>query len=165
MGFSPTGSLIALALLAPNLLLVIFPPLRGTLPPSDFGLTFAVLERAGQAACVAVVTFSKASFDGRPIGPWFFLMVVCIAAYYGLWARYLGGGRDATAVYRPIGAIPIPMALIPVLAFAFAALWGGSRWLLLATVVLAIGHWTTTWRGYRALTRRERQPGRPRPTP
>jgi len=152
-GFSLVGLLIAVAVLAPNLLLVVLPPLKGELPTSRPALVFVVLERVGQAACLAVLILFGTTFDGRQPDVFFALMVLAIAAYYGLWLRYLALGRDATALYSPLGFLPIPMAILPVLAFALAAGWGGSVWLLIAAVVLAIGHWTTSWHS-RAQARR-----------
>ncbi len=48
--------------------------------------------------------------------------------------------------------IAIPLAVFPVLAFGFAALWGRSPLLGVAAVVLAIGHWAVSWNTYVQLT-------------
>jgi hypothetical protein len=75
-------------------------------------------------------------------------MLGCIVTYYGLWFRYIGSGREFSSLWLPFLFIPIPLAVIPVCAFGFAALWGRSPWLGAATVILAIGHITVTWISY-----------------
>jgi len=141
------GTLIAAAILLPNLLLAVFPP-RTDLPQPKVGFVFVALERAGQLGCLVLLIFAPGEFS-RPI--WGVLVGASIALYWGLWSRYLAS-RDARALFAPFGVIPIPMAVFPVLAFAFAAAWASSLSLAAATAVLAVGHLTVSWKGYRALT-------------
>ena len=140
------GTLIAAAVLLPNLLLVAFPP-RNDLPQPRVGFVFVALERAGQLGCLVLLIFAPGEFS-QPI--WGVLVAASIALYWGLWSRYLAS-RNARALFAPLGFIPIPMALFPVLAFAFSAAWAESLSLAAATVVLAVGHLTVSWRSYRAL--------------
>ena len=140
------GTLIAAAVLLPNLLLVAFPP-RNALPQPRVGFVFVALERAGQLGCLVLLVFAPGEFS-QPI--WGVLVAASIALYWGLWSRYLAS-RNARALFAPLGFIPIPMALFPVLAFAFSAAWAESLSLTAATVVLAVGHLTVSWRSYRAL--------------
>ena len=142
------GALIAAAVLLPNLLLVAFPP-HNELPQPHVGIVFTALERAGQLGCLVLLIFAPGEFS-QPI--WGVLVAASIALYWGLWSRYLAG-RDARALFAPFGFIPIPMAVFPVLAFAFAAAWGSSLSLAAATAVLAFGHLTVSWKSYRALAR------------
>jgi len=141
------GTLIAVAILLPNLLLAFFPP-RTELPQPKVGFVFVALERAGQLGCLVLLIFAPGEFS-QPI--WGVLVGASIALYWGLWSRYLAS-RDARALFAPFGVIPIPMAVFPVLAFAFAAAWASSLSLAAATAVLAVGHLTVSWKGYRALT-------------
>jgi len=140
------GTLIASAVLLPNLLLVAFPP-RNDLPQPKVGFVFVALERAGQLGCLVLLIFAPGEFS-QPI--WGVLVAASIALYWGLWSRYLSS-RDARALFAPFGIIPIPMAVFPVLAFAFAAAWAASLSLAAATAVLAVGHLTVSWKSYRAL--------------
>jgi hypothetical protein len=41
------------------------------------------------------------------------------------------------------------MAIFPVFAFGFAALWGKSIYLGLAVIILAIGHFVNSWYTYK----------------
>jgi len=145
MGFSGIGLLIAISILAPSCLLLIFPP-ASPHPSGNSGLLFTLLERAGQACCLLLLVFSHDSFENAPVNATFVLMAACITVYYGLWLRYLSRGRHITLLYDSLGPIPIPMAVFPVFAFGFAAIWGNSPWIGIATIVLAVGHWITSWK-------------------
>jgi hypothetical protein len=146
VSFSWVGLAIGLAVLAPNLLLLRFPPRDGMRRvPVPLGLT--ILERAGQAGCLALVAF--------PLGehPWWLVGVTAAElAYLALWARYLLRGRTFALLYRRLGPLPVPMAVFPVLAFGLAAAWGASPWLAVATVVLAAGHIPASWLIARTVT-------------
>jgi len=140
-GFSLIGLAIALAVLAPNLLLPVFPPVGGIPRTKDAGLPFTILERAGQVGCLALLAASGERFDH--FSAWIPPLAICVGAYWALWARYVVR-RRFDQLYASLGAIPVPMAVFPVLAFGFAALWASSWWLGIAMVVLAIGHLTTS---------------------
>ncbi len=154
MGFSLTGLGIVAAIFLPNLLLLPFPP-RGAAPirpPAP--LVIRILERLGQAGCVAVPVISQQAFDSARIDGWFVLMLVSIALYEFLWVRYLPRGRTYAVLFGPLGVIPVPMALFPVLAFGFAAAWSRSIWIGIAAIVLGVGHLAVSWR----LRTRAREP-------
>jgi hypothetical protein len=92
-----------------------------------------------------LLVISETNFEETNINIWFFLMIVCISFYYFLWIRYFVQGRTYSTAFKPLGYIPIPMAIFPVLAFGFAAIWGKSIWLGLSVIILAFGHITNSW--------------------
>ena len=147
MGFSLPGLLVGLAVLLPNILLLRFPPATGIPTLRALPLVLTMLERAGQVGCLALVTFSGAGDPDR----WLAAALLCVAAYWALWARYLVRGRQFTALFAPLGWLPIPMAVFPVAAFASAAVWAQSGWLALGVGALSIGHLTNSWLIYRSL--------------
>lgn len=140
MGFSITGTIIAAVMLLPNIIYLFFPPQNVPESKKDAGLFFTVLERVGQIVLIVLLAVSHDSLDGRAFDVWAVLMVVCIAVYYGLWLRYFLKGRQYGMLYRPMLTLPVPMAVFPVFAFAFAGVWGNSLLLLAASVVFALGH-------------------------
>ncbi|MET0954978.1 MAG: hypothetical protein ABWY68_03445 [Cryobacterium sp.] len=154
MEFSVAGCVVALLIFAPTLVLLVAPPRGGGLPVSGAGPIVVLLERSGQAACLALLVFSGATLSLPPVDGWLVVAVVAILAYWTLWLRYLIT-RDAWSLFAPFARVPIPMALLPVVAFAAAAGWARSPWLLGASVVLAAAHWTISWKSY-ALLRAER---------
>ena len=150
MGFSITGLLFAIIILAPNLLMIVLPPHNVPAELSDAGIVFTILERVGQIACLLILVISKTNFQNRSISLWFILSAICIACYYGLWIRYVATGRDFASLFNPV-LIPIPMAVLPVLAFGFMAIWGKSIWLGFADVLFAVGHIANSWTTYNVI--------------
>ncbi|MFC5678670.1 hypothetical protein [Aeromicrobium endophyticum] len=75
------------------------------------------------------------------LDPWWApVVMVALISYYALWARYLHSGRAWVELYRPTLAVPVPMAVAPVVAFLAAAAWLSNPWIAAAAVVLAAGH-------------------------
>lgn len=146
MGFSPWGLAIALAVVAPSLLLVALPP-RHPLPTVRVSPMLSVLERVGQAACLVIPVVV---LPAQLTWAWAVPMAASLAAYLGLWIRYLRR-RDGGTLYRPWGPVPVPMAVLPVAIFATAGAWLGVIWLVLAAGVLAAGHIPTSLAVARAL--------------
>jgi hypothetical protein len=94
------------------------------------------LERAGQALCVVVPAITD---PGEVLWWWSLPVFASLAGYYALWGRYLSI-RRYSALYAPFWHIPVPMAILPVLAFFFAAAWLTNLWIAVAAFVLAAGH-------------------------
>jgi len=136
MGFSPLGLLVSALVLAPNLLLLRFPP-RPALPSIRVPWPIAWAERAGQALCLVVPAITE---PGPITWGWSVLVAAAIAAYLSLWGRYLATGRRPAALFGPALRIPVPMAVLPVVAFLATAAWLSNPWIALAAVVLAVGH-------------------------
>lgn len=136
MGFSALGLALSLAVFAPSLSLIWFPP-RPTLPVGVVSRPLEVLERAGQALCMTVPAITL----GAPVHWWWFpLVAVLVLAYWALWARFLATGRRLAALFGPVWRVPVPMALLPVAAFLAGAAWLGNPWMAIAAMLLAAGH-------------------------
>jgi hypothetical protein len=140
MGFSAGGTLVAVLLLAPSLLLLPFPPQDVPNPGRGPGLLVTALERVGQVLTVTVLVLSGDRFPLGSPDRWALLTAVLAAGYLALWVRYARGTRTYASLFAPLGPVPVPMALVPVLAFASAAVWGRSVWLGAAVALLASGH-------------------------
>ncbi len=146
VGFSVAGLIVSLAILAPNLVLLGWPARDQPVGEPSPGMILTVLERAGQACCLVLPALT----GGSPhLDLWLLAVVLLIAAYYGLWVRFFLSGRQFDRLYAPLGPIPIPMALFPVLAFFAAAGWLNSWWLAAGALILAVGHIGTSWLTYR----------------
>lgn len=149
MGFSLLGTLMALIILAPSLLIIKFPPKNITIGVRDAGFVYILLERVGQLGCIGILAISKDNFQQVKFGVIAAFIVLFIVVYYGLWIRYIVKGRQYKLLWEPLGFIPIPMAVLPVCAFGLAAVWGKSIWLSIAVVCLAIGHLANSWHSYK----------------
>ncbi|WP_241248894.1 hypothetical protein [Rhodococcus sp. X156] len=152
--FSTAGLLIGVAVLGPSLLLLVAPPQEG-LAALGAGTTttdrvLTVLERLGQAGVLVALVLSGDRYSA-PLDGWFAVGAALLAGYYALWLRYLLRGRHLALLFGPLAGVPVPLAVLPVLALGCAAAWGRSVWLGTAVVVLAAGHWPTSWRTWRRL--------------
>lgn len=136
IAFSPLGLALALAVLLPTFLLVTFPA-RTPIPSAVVPRGLRLVESTGQALCVAVPVLTA---PGALVWGWCVPAGLALAAYYVLWVRYLVRDRDTWSLYRPLGPLPVPMAVFPVLAFLGGAAWLSNPWIALAAVVLAAGH-------------------------
>ncbi len=152
MTFSVAGAVLSLAILAPNLTLLIWPPRHPSpnQPSPHWALTG--LERAGQVFCLVLpaLTATRSGING-----WFVVTVIAVIVYYLLWVRYVTDGRNFNTLYRPLGPLPVPMAVFPVLAFGAGAGWLQSWPLALGTVILALGHISNSWRLWRTIRWRD----------
>ncbi len=151
MGFSIIGLLIGISILIPNILFIIFPPKNVPEKLKDAGIIFTSLERIGEVGCLFILAISQDKYQNFNIDIWFVLMVICILIYYSLWIRYVAKGHEFSLAFKPLYFIPIPMAVFPVLAFAFASLWGKSIYLAFIVILLAIGHFTNSWHTYKVI--------------
>ncbi|NYD68809.1 hypothetical protein [Agromyces atrinae] len=136
MGFSVLGLVVSLAVILPNLLVLVFPPREG-FPSTRIPPILSGVERAGQALCAVVPVITE---PGAVHGWWAIPVLVGLVAYYLLWARYLISGRPVTALYGPFWGVPVPMAITPVIVFAATGLGLSNVWVVGSAVVLAAGH-------------------------
>ncbi|MCR2763898.1 hypothetical protein NQ152_10320 [Microbacterium sp. zg.B48] len=137
MGFSPLGLIVALAVLAPNALLLWLPP-RGGFPPVRLPGILSWLERAGQALCLVIPVITE---PGPQRWQWAAVVVgIGLVGYYALWARYLAAGRTSALLYAAAWKVPVPMAILPVVIFAATGAWLGNLWVIGSALVLAAGH-------------------------
>lgn len=136
VGFSLFGLIVSIVVLAPNLLLLRFPP-RGQNTVARVPRLLEGVERAGQALCLVVPAIT---LPGAIVWWWALPAAVALATYYALWVRYLVTGREQAQLYASLWRIPVPMAVMPVLVFLCAAAWLSNPWIALAAVVLAVGH-------------------------
>jgi len=136
-GFSLAGLLVSLAILLPNLVLLVAPADGAPRPLPAPRPVIVWAERIGQAGCLVLPALTVGSAG---MSPWAVLTALFIAAYWALWLRYLITGRRFAQLYSPLGPIPVPMAVFPVAAFFTASAWLLSWPLAVAAAVLAVGH-------------------------
>jgi hypothetical protein len=127
--------MVSIAVLAPNLLILIFPP-RDSPPEVSVPLVFAWLERSGQALCLVLPALT----EPRGTVWWSAPAALALTGYYALWGRYVLRERTFAGLYRPAGGVPVPMAILPVLIFLATAAWFASGWIAAAAALLAAGH-------------------------
>jgi hypothetical protein len=145
----PLGGIITLMVLLPNLLAVFFPPTVKLIDDQQQNDTLlqimTVVERIGQAGSFVIPFFYRLSLDSVMNAVALTIMICTLALYYATWIRYLVLGREEALFNRSLLGIPLPMAVMPVIYFLSASVLLGSVWLMLAAVMLGVGHISVTW--------------------
>ena len=139
-GFSYIGFIYLLMLWIPNSLWARRKP-QGYDPTGENKLLLA-LERVGQVLCTASILLFN-DYNPRTIEPWTAWLIVSAALmilYEFFWLRYFSGKQRVADFYRSLWGIPAPGATLPVAAFLLLGIYGKVIWLILASVVLGIGH-------------------------
>ena len=139
LGPAPLGGLISLAILAPDILWLFFPPRR--VPAGiESGKVVAKVELLGRIAtftlpfCYPLVVRTELEWGAFGVG------VIALAFYYAGWVRYFAQGRDFHLLYSSLAGIPVAMAVAPITSFAASAVMLHSPWLGLATAIFGAAH-------------------------
>jgi hypothetical protein len=102
------------------------------------------VERIGQVGCFVIPFFYRLPQASDRNAVALAIMIGALALYYAGWVRYLVLGRAEEWFYRSLLGIPSPMAVMPVIHFLSASVLLGSVWLVLAAVMLGVGHISVT---------------------
>lgn len=108
----------------------------------DESKVLLVFERVGQAACT-VIALIFSSFNLSAFTPWSIWLIVSfllMLLYEVCWVRYFRGKRTEKNFYRSFLGIPVPLATLPIAAFLLLGVYGKVIWMVIATVILGIGH-------------------------
>ena len=141
-GFSYVGLIYLIMLFTPNMV-------WSKNQPKDYE-KYAVnenklllgLERIGEVL-VRELCLIFSDFNIRSIRAWSvvllisFLMMVLYEIY---WIRYFRSEKTMADMYSGILGVPVAGATLPVLAFGLLAVYGGNLPMLIAVIILGIGH-------------------------
>jgi hypothetical protein len=128
----PNGSLISILALLPNLLFIVFPPRDVPREMSKPTRGLEVLEWIGRVGVFAIPFFCWIEISGAVEMIAAGIMISALGLYYAGWLRYLRRGQSFALLFQPLAGIPLPLAVAPIMLH--------SWWLLIATVLLTIGH-------------------------
>ncbi|MCL2140296.1 MAG: hypothetical protein FWH42_01255 [Dehalococcoidia bacterium] len=140
LGFSYIGLCYMLMLIVPNTLWAYRKP-EGY-DSSIENKAFLLIERVGQVLCTVTVLFFS---DYNPHAmewwiTWLLVSVSLMVIYEFYWLRYFRSKKTVNDFYRSYCGFPVPGALLPVLAFLFLGIYGKVIWLILASIILGVGH-------------------------
>lgn len=140
MGFSMRGFLVVILAMLPNILYGILPKNNVTVPQTTPSILMGQIENISRVLFIIffVVIVNKKMDYNKPV--YILGMVVFLLLYYYLWARYFMNGLDVSYLGKNFGFIPAPLAVFPVVYFAFAALWLHNIPAGVAIVVFGICH-------------------------
>jgi hypothetical protein len=140
IGFSYIGLIFLLMLFIPNLIWTKKKPQEYTAEGENkILLTF---ERIGQVLTTCcVLMFSDFNLHKWTNWSWWLVAaIICMVMYEIYWERYFSSERKLADYYRSLFGIPLAGATLPVIAFFLLGVYGKVICMLIATVILGIGH-------------------------
>lgn len=141
-GFSYIGLLFLLLLFIPNILWTKYKPEGYEKEVQNENKILLWLERIGEVLVTGIVLIFD-DFNVKQFELWSLFLVFAVAImflYEFYWVRYFLNKRTLKDFYCRMIGIPVPGATLPVLAFILLSLYGKNIFLLLATMILGIGH-------------------------
>lgn len=140
LGFSYAGLIFLLMLFIPNIIWSRKKPLGYSSETENKILV--LLERIGEVSvCCCALLFSNFNLREWTSWSWWLIAAFLLMAMYELWwIRYFRGERKLSDFYSSFLLVPLAGATLPVLAFFTLGIYGKSYTMLLATVILGIGH-------------------------
>lgn len=139
-GFSYVGFIFLLLLIVPNLIWSKQKPEGYTAAGENKILH--TLELCGQIA-VTCVSLCFSDFNLRAFTKQSVFLVtaaLCMQLYELWWVRYFKSNKTLSDFYGSFIGIPAPGAVLPVAAFFCLGLYGKNVWMLLACLLLGVGH-------------------------
>lgn len=139
-GFSYIGLIFLLLLFIPNIIWTKKMP-QGY-ETEDENRILLAFERIGEVlTSCCVLIFSDFNIHKWTSWSWWLIAAFVFMALYELWwIRYFRSERKLEDFYSSLLGIPVAGATLPVMAIFFLGIYGKVIWLLIATVILGIGH-------------------------
>ena len=139
-GFSYVGFIFILMLSIPNFIWMKNQPQGYSAENENKILLF--LERAGEilTTCCALL-FSDFNLQKWSKWTWWLVAAFVLMLMYEVWwIRYFKSKRSVADFYSNFLGIPVAGATLPVMAFFLLGIYGKVIWMLIACIILAIGH-------------------------
>ena len=141
-GFSYVGLIYLALLMVPNLIWMRNKPEHYEQYAGNENRALLAFERIGEAL-VSAVSLVFSDFNLRPWDAWCLWLVlsfVLMLLYEVFWIRYFRSERTMRDFYRAFAGIPVAGATLPVAAFFLLGVYGRNVPMLLATIILGVGH-------------------------
>jgi len=141
-GFSYVGLVYLAMLMIPNIIWTKNKPENYERYAGNENRMLLALERIGEVLVSAIALvfsdFNLCPWDAWCM--WIVLSFVLMLLYEAFWIRYFRSERTMNDFYRGFAGIPVAGATLPVAAFFLLGVYGRNIPMLLATVILGIGH-------------------------
>ena len=141
-GFSYIGLIFLIMLTAPNLLWTKNKPVDYDKYVVNENKILLMLERIGEAAvsCLSLV-FSDFNIHGISAwGIWLLAACILMLLYEINWIRYFKSAKTMRDFYSSLLGVPVAGASLPVAAFFCLGIYGRNPFLIVAVIILGIGH-------------------------
>jgi hypothetical protein len=138
----------------PNIFFLVFPPKNTPKSNYEKSIFFRIAllsERIGQISIFILPIFYSCDFTEIKGKILLAIMILSLVLYYIGWIRFFVNGREYSRLYSPLLSIPIPLAIFPLIYFACAAIAMKSILPGAATILLAAGHITVSYREFRRI--------------
>ena len=141
-GFSYIGLIYLLLLFIPNIIWSKKQPKDYAKYVANENKILLIMERTGEMlVCCFALIFSD--FNIKQISLWslwLLLSFLLMILYECYWIRYFKSERAMADFYSSFCGFPLAGATLPVIAFFLLGIYGVNFLLLIATVILGIGH-------------------------
>lgn len=140
-GFSYVGLLYLLMLFIPNIIWTKYKPEGYDEYAKKENKILLAFERTGEMlTCVFVLIFTDFNIRKTDWCVWLILSFVLMLFYEGYWFRYFKSEHQMKDFYSSFLGVPVAGATFPVCAFFLLGIYGRNIFLLVAVLILGIGH-------------------------
>lgn len=141
-GFSYIGFIFLLMLMIPNIIWVKHQPKGYDKYVKNENKVLQLFERIGEilVVCLSLI-FSD--FNINKITNWSIILLIAfimMTLYEIYWIKYFKSNKTMKDMYSSLLGIPVAGATLPVLAFLSLGIYGKNIFLIIATIILGIGH-------------------------
>ena len=141
-GFSYIGLIFLLMLMIPNIIWSKNKPKDYDNYVKNENKVLLFLERIGEilVTCISLI-FSD--FNINKISNWSIILLIAFVLmilYEIYWIRYFKSNKTMKDMYSSLLGIPVAGATLPVFAFFLLGIYGKNIFLIMATIILGIGH-------------------------
>ncbi len=141
-GFSYIGFIFLLMLMIPNIIWVKHQPKDYDKYVKNENKVLLLFERIGEmlVVCLSLI-FSDLNIN--KITNWSIILLIAfimMILYEIYWIKYFKSDKTMKDMYSSLLGIPVAGATLPVLAFLSLGIYGKNIFLIIATIILGIGH-------------------------
>lgn len=141
-GFSYIGLIFLVMLMTPNMVWTKNKPKDYDTYVKNENKILLTFERMGEIL-VTFISFIFTDFNINNISGWSIILLfafILMILYEIYWIRYFKSKKTMKDFYSSLLGVPVAGATLPVLAFLLLGIYGKNIFLIIATIVLGIGH-------------------------
>ena len=141
-GFSYIGLIFLFMLFIPNLIWIKHKPKDYEKYEKNENKILLCFEKVGQILVISI-SLIFTDFNIKPITPWSSFLGIAsfiMLLYEGYWIRYFKSDKTMKDFYTSFLGIPLAGATLPIFAYLMLGIYGKNVFLILAAVILGIGH-------------------------
>lgn len=139
-GFSYIGLIFLLLLFVPNIIWTRKKP-KGYTSENE-NKVFLFLERTGEIlTTICTLIFDDFNLHNWSNWTWWLIAAFVLMVMYELWwIRYFLNEQKLSDFYSSFLGIPLAGATLPVISFFLLGIYGKVIWLIIAGIILGVGH-------------------------